>query len=501
MNVNEIDELISELNNYNPDKEKQTLIKREAIKGLMGYGKEAERAIVDLYVLNFNTKDAEEKKMSEEAINVINEEWYKDEEILNEVLNFLEVKLKNEDYSISNKAISKFVEIGEPAIEFLISILESKEKNDSIKSRTIKILSRIKSESWKYVETLNKILRDSDNPIIIDFALDTLYELNANFDNKVDILSKCINDKRGEIRLKAIKCIGKLNDKFEDGLKFLILNLSNNDDSIRKEVINVLSLNKSPLILKHILEIAKNKNLFIKEDFQKLRNKLEAFSHNGEFQEWVYKYKVDNNRFFKEYELGKILEGPINLLKSSLEILINLNYNDPQITRSIIDIIDIHSKDETIINLCIELLSNISEDRDIIIPILLKQLKVSSGKAKYKCLQALSKLDKNWYKREDSIDFIKSLIEDFGNLSRESSDNSVEIITTLGEIAIPYLFEGFENNSKRKVQENIVNLLSRYKDNKEITAASLNKLREACNHVYIIQNINDLIKQKENINN
>lgn len=438
--------LVEQLDYIGQKPEEQLKKRLEAIEQIKRMGNKAYSAIPALIKKSLS-KVLEERKSAIEALETIDPKW-PENEAAEAAVPFLIHKL-DKDRLIANRAKRALILIGEATAPLLSKKLASREQVDPyFTANVLDILSRIRPKINGLLPPINQILLESEANFLLEAAAEAICRLEEWSDETLQGLSRLVKNEDAAVREKALEALDKIDS--EAGVAPMLRCLSDPNKNVREKAIETLSRKTSPAASEFYEAVVKNKGALKGEDWK-----------------------------------------PELLLQSVLKILSDQQFSGGGLTEVLLEVYR-KSYKVSMLRACLEVLSNISRDSAIIIPVLVRSLNADSEVQRKTCIEALNKLDPQWIERPVSIEAIKHFIEKLDSAQKLVSKNA---LISIGEPAIPFLSAYLEKTENRVIRQTIIEILKEFGSRAKTTLPVLRRVKEKSDNAHTLTAINELIEQ------
>lgn len=167
-------------------------VKAASVKALVGAGESAVEPLIKV----LNSKDPEIRENAAITLGKI-----KDERAIDPLIKLL----TDEEWEVESAATSALVEIGEPAVEPLVFILQDKKGDVFLRMKVIAVLAGIKDE--RAIQPMIRVLKEEP-----ELQADLGYRLGLVGEPAVEPLIQLLDDDDPEVRVRAAEALGRLGD-------------------------------------------------------------------------------------------------------------------------------------------------------------------------------------------------------------------------------------------------------------------------------------------------
>lgn len=186
-------------------------VKAASVKALVEAGEPAVGPLIKV----LNSKDPEIRENAAITLGKI-----KDERAIDPLIKLL----TDEEWEVESAATSALVEIGEPAVEPLVFILQDKSGDVFLRMKVIAVLAGIKDE--RAIQPMIRVLKEEP-----ELQADLGYHLGLMDEPAVEPLIQLLGDDDPEVRVRAAEALGRLGDGRAIGA--LTDALSDKDETVR----------------------------------------------------------------------------------------------------------------------------------------------------------------------------------------------------------------------------------------------------------------------------
>jgi hypothetical protein len=186
-------------------------VKAASVKALVEAGEPAVEPLIKV----LNSKDPEIRENAAITLGKI-----KDERAIDPLIKLL----TDEKWEVESAATSALVEIGEPAVEPLVFILQDKNGDVFLRMKIIAVLAGIKDE--RAIQPMIRVLKEEP-----ELQADLGYHLGLMGEPAVKPLIQLLDDDDPEVRVRAAEALGRLGD--DRAIGALTDALSDKDETVR----------------------------------------------------------------------------------------------------------------------------------------------------------------------------------------------------------------------------------------------------------------------------
>lgn len=186
-------------------------VKAASVKALVEAGEPAVEPLIKV----LNSKDPEIRENAAITLGKI-----KDERAIDPLIKLL----TDEEWEVESAVTSALVEIGEPAVEPLVFILQDKNGDVFLRMKVIAVLAGIKDE--RAIQPMIRVLKEEP-----ELQADLGYRLGLMGEPAVEPLIQLLDDDDPEVRVRAAEALGRIGDGRAIGA--LTNALSDKDETVR----------------------------------------------------------------------------------------------------------------------------------------------------------------------------------------------------------------------------------------------------------------------------
>lgn len=487
----ELEQLIAQLSYIGEGVEKQRSKRQAAYQKLTEMKSEAAPAIPELIKKLFIGK-TEEQQMARDTLNSIDANWPAHQYTQQEIP-FLIKQLEKKQLR-ANKAIRILRKSGKPAFEALIEILEFDVSRDAyFKSNALKILETEQPSNPKLLPILHGIFQNSNNIALLETALDALRKTQLQDEHTTPILVRLIDNQSYIVRAKAILAahILKINPDFT--VLPLLRALADNFSEVRDNAITALSAIEHPIADEFYKKAVTAKGKLSNDELKGVFNKIE-FLINSDIEDFrINARKYWDNLSWYQLELEEDLKKARNLLAAVLQILENKEISNGDLLPVLKEICE-ETEHENLRVGSIRVLSNMKEQKEELLPLLLAYLNNKAGKVRKASIAALTKLDENWLERKESMETLDQIITQLDGYHEKISSQA---IVDIGAPIIPLLNQKLAVAQSRVMQQTIIKILDGMGESAKISLPTLLNLKERCSNLHTLEAIKELVAKLE----
>ena len=489
----DIDFLISRLSHPGKNLQDRAEKRTEAMQRLQELGPEAQKAIPALIEKLF-AEEAQERKLAAETLKAIDPNWPANDHTLSK-LPFL-VKKLGKGPMPANRAMTVLSKVGPAAAPYLEEALQPGGASDELlKAKALRAWGRVDNKSEGVAAAIRQLLQQEEAKLLLEAAVETLGELGQPEAVDQSLLYPLLEHDDAVLRHKTVKALANYPAIEEEGLPLLFKSLAAEQEALRKDTVALLQKQDSEVATAFYREIVFQHGALKEENIDATFDKLGFIFSKSTVEEFrLRKAKFIDNLSWYSFELQQEMEKPKWLLQSVLEILNVKPPPDLELAKALMTCFEEHER-FGIRKACVELLAKSGQEKEVVVPLLVRQFDGASGELRPLIVEALNELDPDWVDQPATVNFIGKLVQQLNTSG--TADAAEEKIRTLGDRAAPVLLAELEQSDKRVVRQKLIGLLGKLGPEAAIDVEQLQRIKAGCTNTRTQKALQQLIGQLE----